>query len=92
MQYVVNVKKKELQMNRNQIIGTVIGKTLGYAVQGFVYCELANTFSPQGVILIRTGAKYGLKLIKYTSKNYVRTDFRSETIFSDAIDASFFAD
>lgn len=81
-------------MNRNEIIGTVIGKTLGYAVQGFVYCELAQSMSmtPQGLILIKTGTKYGIKLIKYTSKNYVRTDFRSEIIFSDAIDASFFTD
>ena len=28
-------------MNRNEIIGAVIGKTLGYAVQGFVYSEIA---------------------------------------------------
>ena len=79
-------------MNRNEIIGTVIGKTLGYVVQGFVYSEIANTINPQSVLLIRTGTKYGIRLIKYTSKNYVRTDFKSETIFSDAIDASFFAD
>ena len=79
-------------MNRNEIIGTVIGKTLGYAVQGFVYSEIANAINPQSVLLIRTGTKYGIRLIKYTSKNYVRTDFKSETIFSDAIDASFFAD
>ena len=79
-------------MNRNQIIGTVIGKTLGYAVQGFVYSEIANAINPQSVLLIKTGTKYGTRLIKQTSKNYVRTDFKSETIFSDAIDASFFAD
>ena len=79
-------------MNRNEVIGTVIGKTLGYAVQGFVYSEIASAINPQSVILIKTGTKYGIRLIKYTSKNYVRTDFKSETIFSDAIDASFFAD
>ena len=79
-------------MNRNKIIGTVIGKTLGYAVQGFVYSEIASTLNPQSVIVIKTGTRYGIKLIKYTSKNCVRTDFKSETIFSDAIDASFFAD
>jgi len=79
-------------MNRNEIIGTVIGKTLGYAVQGFVYSEVANVINPQSVLLIKTGTKYGIRFIKYTSKNYVRTDFRSETIFSDAIDGSFFAD
>ena len=79
-------------MNRNEIIGTVIGTTLGYAVQGFVYSKIASVINPQSVLLIRTGTKYGIRLIKYTSKNYVRTDFKSETIFSDAIDASFFAD
>ena len=79
-------------MNRNEIIGTIIGKTLGYAVQGFVYSEVANAINPQSALLIKTGTKYGIRLIKYTSKNYVRTDFKSETIFSDAIDASFFAD
>ena len=79
-------------MNRNEIIGTVIGKTLGYMVQGVVYCKIAEALNPQSVILIKTGTKYGINLIKYTSKNYVRTDFKSETIFSDAIDASFFAD
>jgi len=78
-------------MNRNEIIGTVIGKTLGYAVQGFVYSEIANAINPQSVLLIKTGTKYGIRLIEYTSKNYVRTDFKSETIFSYAIDASFFA-
>ena len=35
-------------MNRNEIIGTVIGKTLGYAVQGFENavrsCEVPNIF------------------------------------------------
>jgi hypothetical protein len=79
-------------MNRNELIGTLIGKTLGYAVQGFIYSEIATVLDPQSVFLIKAGTKYGIRLIKYTSKNYVRTDFKSETIFSDAIDASFFAD
>lgn len=79
-------------MNRNKIIGTIIGKTLRYAVQGVAYCKIASAMNPQSVILIKTSTKYGLKLINYTSKNYVRTDFKSETIFSYAIDASFFAD
>lgn len=79
-------------MNRNQIIGTLIGKTLGYAVQGVVLYKIAAVLNPQSVILIRTGTKYGIKILKYTAKKYVRTDFESETIFSDAIDASFFAD
>lgn len=79
-------------MNRNELIGTIIGKTVGYATQAFVYYEVAKVITPKGVILIKTGTKYGTRLIKYTSKNYIRTDFKSETIFSDAIDASFFAD
>ena len=79
-------------MNRNQIIGTIIGKTVGYAVQGVAFCKIAEAVNPQSAILIKTGTKYGLKLINHTSKNYVRTDFKSETIFSDAIDASFFAE
>ena len=77
-------------MNRNEIIGTFIGTTLGYAVQGVVYCYIAEALNPQSVILIRTGARYGSKILQYTAKNYVRTDFKSETIFSDAIDANFF--
>jgi hypothetical protein len=48
--------------------------------------------NPQSVILLKTGTKYGIRLIKYASKNYIRTNFDSETIFSDAIDASFLAD
>lgn len=65
---------------------------LGYAVQGLVYSEIASALNPQSALLIKTGTKYGIRLIKYTSNNYVRTNFKSETIFSDAIDASFFAD
>lgn len=78
--------------NRNKIIGTIIGKTMGYAVQGFVYSEIAKAINPQSVLLIRVGTKYGVRFIRYASKNNVRTDFKSETIFSDAIDASFLAD
>lgn len=79
-------------MNRNEIIGTIIGTALGYAVQGVVYSKIVQAISPKSFILIKTGAKYGLKVINYTAKNYVRTDFKTEKIFSDAIDASFFAD
>jgi hypothetical protein len=74
------------------MIGTFIGKTLGYAVQGVVCSKIAEALNVQSAILIRTGTKYGIKILKYTAKKYVRTDFKSETIFSDAIDASFFAD
>jgi len=79
-------------MNRNEIIGTFIGKTLGYTIQGVAYVKIAQALNPQSVILLRTGAKYGCKVLQYTAKNYVRIDFKNETIFSDAIDASFFAD
>ena len=79
-------------MNRNEIIGTVIGKTLGYAIQGVAYAKIAEALNPQSAILIGTSKKYGSKILQYAAKNYVRTDFKSETIFSDAIDASFFAD
>ena len=37
-------------MNRNEIIGTILGKTLGYAVQGFLYAEAAQVINPQSVI------------------------------------------
>lgn len=79
-------------MNRNELIGNLIGTTLGYAVQGIAFYKIAESINPQNAILVRTSVTYGIKLVKYTSKNYVRTDFNSETIFSDAIDASFFAD
>lgn len=79
-------------MNRNEIIGTFIGKTVGYALQGLVYTQIAEAINPQSVILLKTGTKYGIKLVNWTSKNYIRTDFKSETIFFDAIDAIFFAD
>lgn len=78
-------------MNRNELIGTIIGKTLGYTVQGFLYSKIASSINLQSVVLIKTGTRYGIKLIKYTSKNYFRTDFNSETILPDSIEASFFA-
>lgn len=79
-------------MNRNEIIGTFIGTTLGYVVQGVAYAKIAEALNPQSVILLKTGVRYSSKIIQYTAKNYVRTDFKTETIFSDAINASFFAD
>ena len=44
-------------MNRNEIIGTIIGKTLGYVVQGVIYSELAKAINPQNIILIKAGTK-----------------------------------
>ena len=77
-------------MNRNEIIGSMIGKTLGYGVQCMICTEIG--MNPRTYILIKRATKYGVRLIKYTSKNYARIDFKTETIFSDSIDASFFAD
>lgn len=79
----------------NVRIGTAIGTTLGFAVQGVIYARVADVISAPrapSALLVRCGVKYGVKLVKFTCKNYVRTDFSSETIFSDAIDASFSAD
>ena len=58
-------------------MSTFIGKTLGYGVQSVAYAKIADALNPQGVILIRTGAKYGSKIFRYTAKNYVRVDFKS---------------
>ena len=79
-------------MNRNQMIGTVIGTVLGYACQGVMYSKIAKLTNIRSAVLIKIFIKYLVKLIMYSSKSYVRTDFRSDTIFSDAVDASFFAD
>lgn len=75
-------------MNRNKLIGTVIGKGLAYTVKGVTVLKLSQLINPQDVILIKDGSK----IINYASKNYVRTYFSSEKIFSDAIDANFFAE
>jgi len=45
-------------------------------------------YTVKSVILVKGTSK----IINYASKNYVRTNFNSQKIFSDAIDASFFAD
>jgi len=47
-------------MNRNEIIGTFIGKTLGYTVQGVIYSKIIEATNPQSLILIKTGTKYGI--------------------------------
>lgn len=33
-------------MTRNQILGTIVGKRLGYVVQGFAYLKIANAMNP----------------------------------------------
>lgn len=79
-------------MTRNEIIGVLIGKGLAYSVKGLAYLKLAQGISPQGAILIKGGTTYGSRIVGYISKTYIRTDFRTEIIFSDAVDAIFFAD
>ena len=66
----------------------VISKGLAYILKSAAVLKLSQLLSPQGIILIK-GASI---IVNYASKNYVRTDFNSEKIFSDAINASFFAD
>lgn len=75
-------------MNRNQLIGKIIGTTVGYGLQAVVVYKISQTVPGPSLILLKSGTKYLVKLVKYTSKNYSRTDFQSEAIFSDAIDAS----
>ena len=79
-------------MNRNEAIGTFIGTTLGYAVQGVILSKLLRLTNIRSGFMVKILIKWCFRLVKYISKIYVRTDFRSETIFSEAIDASFFAD
>ncbi len=79
-------------MGRNEIIGRILGKIVGYTTQGILYSYIARLLNVQSIFIVRIGGNYLIKLVIYTSRNYVRTDFASETIFSDAIDASFFAD
>ncbi len=76
-------------INRNKLIGETIGKTAGYAVQCFAYSKLATLVGPQVAIGVRFSAKYGGKALKYIANENKRTDFQSETIFSDAMDATF---
>jgi len=61
-------------------------------VQRVIYSEIASDVGAGIAILIKAGTRYGIKFIKYTSKNYIRTEFSSERIFEDFSEASFFAD
>lgn len=78
-------------MDRNEIIGKAIGKSLGYLVQGFAYAQIAQVANVPSVFLVRTAAKSSMRMVRYVSKEYIRKDFSSEAIFSDAIDATFSA-
>jgi len=79
-------------VNQNELIGAIIGKTMGYAFQGWVFSEASRVFSPTTVLMVKSGVRCGSRIINYTAKNYRRIDFSDETIFSDAVEASFFAD
>ena len=79
-------------MNQNKIICTFIDNLVGHQLPGVAYAKIAEALNSQSVILIRAGAKYGSKIINYTANNYVQPDFKIETLFLDATDASFFAD
>lgn len=81
--------------NRNEIIGTAIGKILGHGSQVVLVYTAASLISTEGVVVVKTvktTVKYGLKLATYAAKNYKRTDYSDRTIFEDFIDGSFFAD
>lgn len=39
-------------MNRNELIGTVIGKGFAYRVKGVAFLKLSQLISSQGVILV----------------------------------------
>jgi hypothetical protein len=79
-------------MAHEELIGTIIGKSSAYLVKGIFYSRLAEVVSPQGVMAMKIGATYGLRLLEFTSANYARQDFSPQTIFNEAIDASFFSD
>jgi len=65
---------------------------LAYIVKGAAYLKLAQGINPQSVVLIKGGIKYDSRIINYVNKNYIKTDFRIETLFSDVVNTSFFAD
>jgi len=73
-------------MVNNAMIGKYIGQALGFGVQGYAVYKLYNV-APRSFVVARVSIKYGRKIVKYAVTNYKRTDFRSEIIFSDAIDA-----
>jgi hypothetical protein len=73
-------------MVNNEIIGRCIGQALGFGIQGYALYQVYNV-TPRSFLVARVSIKYGRKVLKYAATNYKRTDFRSEIIFSDAIEA-----
>ena len=70
--------------------GCKVGKAIGRGLQVYMTGTIAVKFGPHAAVGVKYGAKYGMKLLKRVGKHHRRTDFRNSTIFSDAIDASFF--
>jgi len=79
-----------IKLNR-KFIAYILGKTIGHASQVLVMYKLlqALNLEPKRFILLRTSVKFLWKILGYYSFKYQRLDFSDETIFSDAIDASF---
>lgn len=77
---------------RNKLIGIILGKRLGYVTQVIFVSSIAELINLRTAMLVEKSLKHSGKIIQVITKHYAREDFRSETIFSDAIDASFFAD
>jgi hypothetical protein len=79
---------------RNLIIGKIIGRFFAYALKGLIYEKAAIFLNAHTsyFIYLRVILRQLFRLIRFTSENYLRTDFSAEVIFSDAIDAVFFAD
>mgnify|MGYP000159166405 CR=1 FL=1 len=63
---------ESLVLNRNEITGTVIDNTLGYAVQGFVYSGVINAINLSSTLLIKISKKYSIRLIVNTFNKYVK--------------------
>lgn len=85
---------------KSEIIGYRIGKIVRYSFQTVILYRVVDYLYPPSTLILKEGirqgikqtAKYSVKGIRYVSRNYTRKDYLSETIFSDAVDASFFAD
>jgi hypothetical protein len=74
-------------MNRNELIGRAIGTTVAIGVQAGALCIV----SPKSMIALKIAFKGTKKIIDYACTNHLRTDFSSQAIFSDAIDAVYSA-
>lgn len=68
-------------MNRNEVLKMAIRRTLGYAVQGFVYSKIASAIKPQSAMVIKTTSKYGTKLIRITFEQILKAKQSSRMLF-----------